>query len=167
MDQPTLPFPPPPVPAAPGAWREARPAAVGVRSAAAGVNALLVLAGLGVFLLTFHLLGGEITLERKAAPGWIAAAVVLGLFYHIYWCLLKRDAPGMRWFRLRLVNFDGYEPEPGQRVVRLIAACLSLLACGLGLLWALFDEEGLTWHDHISKTYPTLEPSPRRLPRRR
>ncbi len=140
---------------------------MGVRSAAAGVNALLVLAGLGVFLLTFHLLGGEISLERKTAPGWIAAAVVLGLFYHIYWCLLKRDAPGMRWFRLRLVNFDGYEPEPGQRVVRLIAACLSLLACGLGLLWALFDEEGLTWHDHISKTYPTLEEDRRRGKQRR
>ena len=26
---------------------------------------------------------------------------------------------------------------------------------GLGLVWALVDEENLTWHDHISKTFPT------------
>jgi hypothetical protein len=32
---------------------------------------------------------------------------------------------------------------------------LSLAAGGLGLLWALVDEETLTWHDHISKTFPT------------
>jgi hypothetical protein len=23
-------------------------------------------------------------------------------------------------------------------------------------VWALVDEESLTWHDHISKTFPTL-----------
>jgi len=23
------------------------------------------------------------------------------------------------------------------------------------LVWALVDEENLTWHDHISKTFPT------------
>jgi hypothetical protein len=25
----------------------------------------------------------------------------------------------------------------------------------LGMLWALVDEEALTWHDHMSKTFPT------------
>src|SRR6202041_3046551 len=29
------------------------------------------------------------------------------------------------------------------------------LSGGLGLVWALVDEENLTWHDHISKTFPT------------
>jgi hypothetical protein len=24
------------------------------------------------------------------------------------------------------------------------------------LVWALVDEESLTWHDHISKTFPTI-----------
>jgi len=32
---------------------------------------------------------------------------------------------------------------------------LSLCSLGLGLVWALVDEESLTWHDHISKTFPT------------
>jgi hypothetical protein len=31
-----------------------------------------------------------------------------------------------------------------------------LLAAGTGLIWALVDEDSLTWHDHISGTFPTL-----------
>ena len=29
-------------------------------------------------------------------------------------------------------------------------------SAGLGLLWSLADEESLTWHDHMSKTFPTI-----------
>ena len=53
---------------------------------------------------------------------------------------------------LRVVNFDGYPADARQRLVRFVCACLSTLA-GLGLLWALFDEEKLTWYDHMSKTF--------------
>ena len=41
------------------------------------------------------------------------------------------------------------------RIVRQFAGILSLASAGVGLLWALVDEESLTWHDHISKTFPT------------
>jgi len=47
----------------------------------------------------------------------------------------------------------------------LAAACLSLCSAGLGLIWSLADEEGLTWHDHMSKTFPTIRVErPSRLP---
>jgi hypothetical protein len=39
--------------------------------------------------------------------------------------------------------------------MRQLASVLSLISAGLGLVWALVDEENLTWHDHISKTFPT------------
>jgi hypothetical protein len=54
-----------------------------------------------------------------------------------------------------LVNFDGQKPTQRQRFQRLASGFLSLFAAGLGLLWALVDEETLTWHDHISRTFPT------------
>jgi hypothetical protein len=38
---------------------------------------------------------------------------------------------------------------------RLASGALSFCAAGLGFLWALVDEETLTWHDHISRTFPT------------
>jgi hypothetical protein len=63
----------------------------------------------------------------------------------------------MCWTQLQLVNFDGRRPERDQRLERLFASCLSVAAAFLGIIWALVDEECLTWHDHISKTFPTAD----------
>jgi uncharacterized RDD family membrane protein YckC len=62
----------------------------------------------------------------------------------------------MRCAGLRLVDFDGNPPSPGRRYQRLVGSILSVLAGGMGLIWALVDEERLTWHDHISSTFPTI-----------
>jgi uncharacterized RDD family membrane protein YckC len=61
----------------------------------------------------------------------------------------------MRFAGLRLVDFDGRKPHRDARLLRQAAGFLSLCSLGLGLVWALVDEESLTWHDHISKTFPT------------
>jgi uncharacterized RDD family membrane protein YckC len=63
----------------------------------------------------------------------------------------------MRFAGLHLVDFDGRRPDREQRAIRQVAGLLSVLSAGLGLVWALVDEENLTWHDHISKTFPTTQ----------
>ena len=69
----------------------------------------------------------------------------------------RRDSPGKRWTHLRLTNFDGYPPDRmPHRLVRWAASTLSVAAVAAGVLWAMVDEESLTWHDHISKTFLTL-----------
>ena len=116
--------------------------------------------GVGVFALTFF---GGISYWNIPAPVFhrqmvmilVAAAGMIGLSYKLLCANVKGDTPGMRFARLRLVNFDGRIPSRRQRLIRQAASVLSLLALGLGLLWALVDEENLTWHDHISKTFPT------------
>ena len=158
--QASLPLAPPGVLPVPAALREARVAPLAVRFSAAAVDALLVLLALGFFLAAFYLMGGRIQPTPRAALPWGGVVLVLSFFYRTLWCVLHSESAGMQFFHLRLLNFDGYEPEPAQRTVRLVAACLSVAAAGLGLLWALVDEEHLTWHDHISKTFPTLEPGP-------
>jgi uncharacterized RDD family membrane protein YckC len=60
----------------------------------------------------------------------------------------------MRWTHLQVMTFDGFPPDGGQRLLRFAGACLSLCTV-VGLLWCLADEEGLTWTDHISRTFPT------------
>jgi uncharacterized RDD family membrane protein YckC len=55
-----------------------------------------------------------------------------------------------------VVNFDGHRPSRRQRFYRLAGGAVGVVAAGMGLLWAIFDEERLTWHDHISKTFPTV-----------
>jgi uncharacterized RDD family membrane protein YckC len=80
---------------------------------------------------------------------------VVAVLYRLLWCLGNGDTPGMQFAGLRLVNFDGRLPDREQRLTRLAGSILSLASAGLGLVWALVDEENLTWHDHISKTFPS------------
>ncbi len=125
------------------------------RLVAAAVDASLILVAVGVFLAIFFLSGGQVALDRQALSFIVGVTAVIALFYRALWCLANGDTPGMRFAGLRLVDFDGRRPDREQRGLRQVASLLSLLSAGLGLVWALVDEENLTWHDHISKTFPT------------
>jgi uncharacterized RDD family membrane protein YckC len=127
------------------------------RLVAAAVDGSLILVGVGVFLAIFFLSGGQVALDRQALSFIIGVTAVIALFYRALWCLANGDSPGMRFAGLRLVDFDGRRPDREQRGIRQVASLLSLLSAGLGLVWALVDEENLTWHDHISKTFPTTQ----------
>jgi len=127
------------------------------RLVAAAVDASLILVGVGLFMAIFFLSGGQVALDRQALSFIVGVTAVIALFYRALWCLANGDSPGMRVAGLRLVDFDGRRPDREQRGIRQVASLLSLLSAGLGLVWALVDEENLTWHDHISKTFPTTQ----------
>jgi uncharacterized RDD family membrane protein YckC len=60
---------------------------------------------------------------------------------------------GMSLVSLRAVDADtGLPPTTKQSVGRAILYILSLITLGLGILYALFDAEGRTAHDHLSGT---------------
>jgi uncharacterized RDD family membrane protein YckC len=121
---------------------------------AAMVDTSIVLIGVGVFLLIFAL-GGNLVISRDTAPFLITVGAVIALIYRSLWYFGNRDTPGMRFAGLRLVDFEGRNPDREQRAVRLAAGIVSLLPAGLGLVWALVDTRSLAWHDHLSKTFPT------------
>jgi uncharacterized RDD family membrane protein YckC len=129
------------------------------RAIAAALDGGMIFVGFGIFLLTFHLMGGMFHLNRQTIPFFIGVFGTLVLFYGILWIWAGRETLGMRWTGLRLVDFDGFPAERRDRFLRALAAGLSFCAGGLGLFWALVDEERLTWHDHMSKTFPTLQES--------
>jgi uncharacterized RDD family membrane protein YckC len=132
------------------------PVAVPVhRLIAAAVDASMILISLSLFLGIFLLSGGHLVFSKQVVPVFLGVAGVLWLLYHMLWCLADGDTPGMRFAGLRVVNFDGRIPDRDERGVRQAAYVLSVLSAGVGLLWALVDEENLAWHDHISKTFPT------------
>ena len=85
------------------------------RIIASALDMSLVLIALGVFLLTFHVAGGEIVLNRYTMPFFARIAAVLALFYHFLFCICGGDTAGMQWTQLRLVNFDGQTPDREQR----------------------------------------------------
>ena len=94
-------------------------------------------------------LPGVRTIEIAASAGLL----LIGAFYQAFFLTLTRATPGMKYARVRLSTFDGQIPALEQRWNRLGALFLSLLPMGLGSIWALFDENHLSWHDRISQTY--------------
>jgi uncharacterized RDD family membrane protein YckC len=123
------------------------------RLIAAAFDASIITIATALFMGVFYLVGGQLT--RQTIPLIGGIAIVFTLLYNILWALGDGDSAGMQWAHLKLVNFDGRSPDREQRLYRLASGCVSFLAAGLGLLWALVDEEALTWHDHMSKTFPT------------
>jgi uncharacterized RDD family membrane protein YckC len=124
------------------------------RLVATALDVAMVLIGYGLLLMVFRILGGAFELNKTNALAFGGMLLVTALAYGASWVIAGTETAGMHWMRLRLTTFDGFPPEPRQRVLRFFGCCLSSCTV-LGLLWALADEEGLTWQDHISRTFPT------------
>jgi|HubBroStandDraft_6_1064221.scaffolds.fasta_scaffold41629_2 uncharacterized RDD family membrane protein YckC len=138
-----------------GIYCDAPVAIAAHRAMASVLDASMIVMGLASLGTVIYLAGGPLVVNSKTLPLVIGVAAVVTFFYKLLWAMANGDSPGMRWSRLKLVNFDGQKPTRKQRMQRMLSGALSLCAGGLGLLWALVDEETLTWHDHISRTFPT------------
>jgi uncharacterized RDD family membrane protein YckC len=125
------------------------------RALAAALDLAIPAAGFAVFLTTLHYAGGGVVLTRQAI--WVYGAVLLliTVLYRLLFCIAETDTPGLQWTGLRLLNFDGRRPTRQQRLNRIVGGFVSVISSGIGLVWALFDEERLTWHDYMSKTFPS------------
>jgi len=136
------------------------------RFVASAVDAALILIGFGVTALVFTLLGGSFGAGRMFWTGLGGTLGLVAAFYGLVWAIAGRETAGMRFTDLRLITFDGFPVEGGSRALRFAASWLSFCSGGLGLIWAAVDEESLTWHDHISKTFPTIREAPRSFVKR-
>jgi uncharacterized RDD family membrane protein YckC len=126
------------------------------RLMAAAVDGTLAITALAVFVGTFHFfMGVEVVFSKQMLPVYVAAAGCISLFYRVLFCIANIDTPGIRWTGLCVIDFDGRTPTRKQRWFRLLGGHVGSIAAGIGLAWAMFDEERLTWHDHMSKTFPT------------
>jgi uncharacterized RDD family membrane protein YckC len=133
---------------------EASPPIPQHRALAAAFDWAMVLLGYGLFLAAFWLCGGAFELTKRDLLVFGGALLLVGFTYGLFFAVAGTETAGMRWTRLRVLTFDGFPPDAGQRLLRFAGACLSLSTV-VGLLWCLVDEEGLTWTDHISRTFPT------------
>jgi uncharacterized RDD family membrane protein YckC len=118
----------------------------------AAIMALPCAMGAGLFLY----LHGAMSLGKQTLPFLLMAIATVPLLYKLLWTFAGCDTIGMRKAGLQLVDFDGNPPSQTRRYLRLFSSTLSFLAAGIGLIWSLVDEDCLTWHDHISSTFPTI-----------
>jgi uncharacterized RDD family membrane protein YckC len=127
-----------------------------LRIQASVIDGLIMLAGMALIFSGFVYMGGPSLVDKQSLPFLIAALLTVPLFYKGMWAYANRDSYGTTAAGLRIVDFDGNPPSHIRRYQRLLGSFVSVLAAGMGLIWALVDEDALTWHDHISSTFPTL-----------
>ena len=131
-------------------------APVALRMRAAALDGLAMAAGCAVCVAIFLYAGGHISLDKHVLPFFAAALLTVPFFYKLLWTFVGQDTMGMKQTGIRLVDFDGNPPSRERRYYRLFGGIISLSAAGMGLIWAFVDEDALTWHDHISNTFPTI-----------
>ena len=143
------------------------PAALPVRSTApiepricAGFfDALLIVVASTSFFGLFALLGGELSFGRRDMLVYLVANSILAAGYFILFTLFGGRTPGMQRFELHAVGFDARPMTHERARWRAFGYLVSLGSLFLGFLWALLDDRGLTWHDHISQTFITDKPA--------
>jgi uncharacterized RDD family membrane protein YckC len=105
----------------------------------------------GVAGIAGHLPHGSAT--KMVEMAGVGGLFLTGLAYYAFFLLVAMSTPGMMYARIGLCTFDDEHPTRTQLRGRLGACMVSLLPVGLGMAWAIFDEDHLTWHDRISRTY--------------
>jgi uncharacterized RDD family membrane protein YckC/ribosomal protein L40E len=123
------------------------------RHLAGAIDLACLLFACGGFLALFGSLGGEFAFSKLNAAVYVAALSVVYLQYFALFTVFGGTTPGMMLRGLQVVSFSGEAPTPRQMLLRSVGYLISAGAGFLGFAWALWDEDGLTWHDRVSKTY--------------
>ena len=93
---------------------------------------------------------------RTAEVLGVLATLGFAALYEWFFLTFAKVTPGMRYAQLSLCTFDEEVPTPAQIKGRMKAMLISVLPAGLGVVWSIFDEDQMSWHDRLSKTYLRL-----------
>jgi uncharacterized RDD family membrane protein YckC len=96
--------------------------------------------------------GNQITLQIAAITAAVTFAVFT-LLYQLLFFTFSEATPGMRYARIALCTFADDNPTRTAMRRRILATVLAACPLGIGFLWAWLDEDGLGWHDRISRMY--------------
>lgn len=99
-------------------------------------------------------------LSTPHLPTGMPAVVMSGVVYLALWVLyqflffsLGDATAGMHYARIALCTFEDGNPNRNALRRRIAAWWISALPLGLGFAWALLDEDNLSWHDRMTRTY--------------
>lgn len=116
------------------------------------VDLLIVILCTGGFILAADFISGIEILDQTSLYHYAELLLAIFLLYSIFMLGTANQTMGMMITDLRVVCKRGERPSIGQVLVRTLAFLISLLALGIGLIWALFDRKSLCLHDRISGT---------------
>ena len=128
-------------------------APIAQRLMATSVDGVLVLGGFVGFVAMFARVAGPIEVGVPLALGAAGTLAALWLAYQVLFFTLSDQTPGMRYARIGLCTFTDENPSRSAMRRRILAQIVAVCPMGLGLLWALLDDDRLGWHDRISRMY--------------
>lgn len=128
-------------------------ASIDDRRLAAIIDLCCLLFAYGGFLVLFGSLGGHFTLSKLSAAVYTTSFAIVYLQYFALFTIFGGTTPGMMMRGLQVASFSGEPPTPKQMLLRSAGYLLSAGTFFLGFLWAMWDEDELTWHDRLSRTY--------------
>jgi uncharacterized RDD family membrane protein YckC len=117
------------------------------------VDGILVAGGALAFVTAYAKAGGEIPLGLSAVGAIFAILVVVHVLYQLLFFTFSDQTPGMRYARIGLCTFADDNPTRAQMRRRILAQFIAICPLGIGLLWIVLDDDGLGWHDRISRMY--------------
>ncbi|HKM81253.1 MAG TPA: RDD family protein [Candidatus Acidoferrum sp.] len=130
-------------------------ASIEERRGAALVDAACLAFAYGGFLALFGSLGGHFTLSKLSAAVCFFTFAFVYVQYFALFTIFGGTTPGMMVRGLQVASFSGESPTSRQYFLRALGYLLSAGTLFLGFLWAIWDEDALTWHDRLSRTYLT------------
>lgn len=136
-----------------GEEKPIQPAPLEDRLMAALVDGALSMIGFLVFVFVFSSCTAHPPSGRFAVLAGALALLATFVAYQWLFFRFSENTPGMLYARIALCTLGDDNPTRRAMQRRVVALLLSALPLGLGLLWAVFDEDGLGWHDRISGTY--------------
>jgi uncharacterized RDD family membrane protein YckC len=151
-------------------------ASIGRRAFAALVDGAVLVTALAAFGAIFLRLNPSLhpdlnlslnpglNLVRGPLPMLAAAfgliALLFWMAYEFLFVVYTGSTPGLRAARLRLAGLEGLPLNRRSRRWRVLASFLSAFSVGLGYLWCVLDQDGLCWHDRITRTHLQSERRP-------
>ncbi len=128
-------------------------ASIDDRRRALFIDAACLAFAYGGFLALFSSLGGHFTLSKLSATVCFFTFAFVYVQYFGLFTIFGGSTPGMMFSGIHVASATGDTPTARQYLLRATGYLLSAGTCFLGFLWVLWDEDGLTWHDRLSKTY--------------
>lgn len=120
------------------------------------VVALLILASIPFVAVR----GGQIVEPDDNLFYQLCMLLVIYLFFVGFWARKGRTL-GMQSWGMQLETDGGQRVNVTTASLRFVAAIVSWLPLGLGFAWQLWDRDGLSWHDRLSRTrlvyYPKIK----------
>ena len=120
---------------------------------AALIDGACLLFAYGGFLALFGSMGGQFTVSKLSAAVYATTLGIVYLQYFALFTIFGGTTPGMMFRGLQVTGFTGDPPTPRQMLLRSAGYILSAGTFFLGFFWAWWDEDALTWHDRLSRTY--------------